>query len=327
VKISYAPLCPVLVVFLMVMAFPAWGQYNFTNFNGTGDSSLGTTVNGINNDDQIVGFSTGAAGNTNWLRNPDGTFITLNVINTSSPTAMANGANVAPTVVGMTGTNAFSYNGGTLTLLPAVNATTTSMVAFGINDPGVIVGQYTDSATGTSPGFVHNGGSYTTLNPVSGNLTVNAQGINTSGLVTGFYSTDGITSHGFLYNTGASTFTFPADPSVANFLFVQLLGINDHGEVAGYYDLTNGTQIGLLYNTSTLTYTFLSDPAAADIGGVMITQITGISNSGEIAGFYVGADDLMHGFFATPVPEPATLLMLIPGLLAVGYGLRRKLLA
>ena len=27
-----------------------------------------------------------------------------------------------------------------------------------------------------------------------------------------------------------------------------------------------------------------------------------------------------------PVPEPATLLVLIPGLLGIGYGLRRKLL-
>ncbi len=31
-------------------------------------------------------------------------------------------------------------------------------------------------------------------------------------------------------------------------------------------------------------------------------------------------------FGPPPVPEPATLLMLIPGLLGAGYGLRRRLL-
>jgi hypothetical protein len=31
-----------------------------------------------------------------------------------------------------------------------------------------------------------------------------------------------------------------------------------------------------------------------------LTQITGIDNSGEITGFYYGANGVFHGFVATP---------------------------
>jgi hypothetical protein len=130
------------------------GNYVFTNFDGAGDHTNGTTANGINNNGAVVGFSTGATGNlTNWIRNPDGTFTLLTPpLGTAD---MANGINMAKTVVGVTGTNAFSLPfGGSMTNLPAVNGTTTSMLAFGINDNGLIVGQYSDSATGTIPGWL-----------------------------------------------------------------------------------------------------------------------------------------------------------------------------
>ena len=47
-------------------------------------------------------------------------------------------------------------------------------------------------------------------------------------------------------------------------------------------------------------YTFLDDPSEAfDSKGVDVTQITGITKSGEITGFYRVANDLQHGFVAT----------------------------
>ncbi len=110
-------------------------------------------------------------------------------------------------------------------------------------------------------------------------------------------------------------------------MFSQILGINDHGEAVGYYDLTNGTQVGFLYNTSSHNYTFLSDPNAATINGVMITQITGIDNAGEITGFYIGSDGLSHGFYATATPEPSSLLLMGSGALGLLGVIRRKLLA
>lgn len=301
---------------------PAWADsYNFFSFDGP-NSGAGTTVNGINNLDQIVGFSVDANDNvTNWTRNVNGSFKTLNLPNGS----LANGINFTPSIVGQNGANAFVYAGGVYSQLAYVNGSTTAEAAFGINDVGTIVGQYTDSNTGTSPGFVYANNQFTILNPVADDVAVNAQGVNQGGLVTGFYSTDGVHSHGFFYNSSNKQYQLVADPNMPNFVFSQILGINDNGLAVGYYGTANGSQHGFLYNINTQQYTFLDDPMQGIIGGVSITQITGIGDDGEIAGFYVGTDGLQHGFYATDtVPEPSSLVMLGTGVLGVAGVIRRK---
>jgi len=139
-------------------------------------------------------------------------------------------------VVGQNRSLTFVFSGGICSIPLNVNATTTSEFAFGVNDKESIVGQYADSNTGTTSGLVYRSGAFTTLNPVVNALVTNAQGINNNGLVTGFYSTDGTHSHGFLFNTGTASYTLIADPNVPNFVFSQLLGINDNdkGIVVGY---------------------------------------------------------------------------------------------
>jgi hypothetical protein len=98
-----------------------------------------------------------------------------------------------------------------------------------------------------------------------------------------------------------------ADPTIpavagepgATFVFSQVLGINDHGIAVGYYGDSTTSQHGFLYNTNTGQYTFLDDPSEAFNNGVEVTQITGITNSGEITGFYSDANGVFHGFVAT----------------------------
>jgi len=316
-----------------VVASPAQaGGYYFLNFDGTGDHTNGTTANGINNNGAVVGFSTGATGSlTNWIRNPDGTFTLLTPpLGTAD---MANGINNAKTVVGVTGTNAFTLPfGGSMTNLPAANPGNTVMeLAFGINDKGLIVGQYADSSTGTTPGYIYDGKNFTILNPVSpvgGVLVVNAQGINNNGLVTGFYTTNNTTppvdmnepQHGFFYDKTTGHFTLVADPVQPNFFTVQLLSVNDKGIAAGYWQDSAGNQHGLLYNFNTSTYTFLDDPKAGLIGGVVTTQITGINDAGTLTGFYSdSASGVFRGFVAS-VPEPGSVVLFGIGLTAIlGY--------
>jgi hypothetical protein len=60
------------------------------------------------------------------------------------------------------------------------------------------------------------------------------------------------------------------------------------------------SQHGFIYNTNTGQYTFLDDPSEAFDNGVEVTQITGITNSNEITGFYSDANGVFHGFVATP---------------------------
>jgi hypothetical protein len=237
---------------------------------------------------------------------------------------MANGINQAGAVVGTNGSSAVLFSNNSTTILPNPTPTTTSSIAFGINDKSAIVGQYTDSNTGTTPGFLYSNGSFTTLNPVSpvgGVLVVNAQGVNNNGLVTGFYSTantpvidNNTPQHGFFYNSVTKQYTLAPDPNQSNFFLVQLLGVNDNDIAAGYWQDTAGDQHGLLYNFLTQTYTFLDDPNQGVNGGISITQITGINDANQLSGFYVGTDGVQHGFVASPVPEPTSLLLLMAGM-------------
>jgi len=151
----------VMVVFWTSIAHA--GPYTFQSFNGAGNNGGGTTANAISNNGSVVGFSSDGAGNlTNWIRNPDGSF---NILSKLGPADMADGINNSNQVVGVTGTNAFSLltPGGSPTLLPPANpGNTTAQLAFGVNDSGVIVGQYADSSKGFTPAVT---GSLTASSP------------------------------------------------------------------------------------------------------------------------------------------------------------------
>jgi uncharacterized membrane protein len=289
------------------------GGYTFINFDGPSagtNANTGTNQNGISNSGTSVGVTTDNDGNLhNFVVNPlKSKFATLLNINGSTK-AMAFAVNSQGTVVGTDGNgNAFVLNHGKVkTFIPNGG---TSAMALGINDKGTIVGQYvTANAT---PGFITgNHGTFVTINAPSGPNVVNAQGVNNKGLVVGFYvGTDG-NQHGFMLNanhvkTSTLTGTAIADPMIPNvpgepgatFVFSQVLGINDKGIAVGYYGDSTQSQHGFLYNTHTGQYTFLDDPSEAFNNGVEVTQITGITNSGEITGFYSDANGVFHGFVA-----------------------------
>lgn len=305
----------------MATASPVYST--FVTFSGPGDNAGGTTVNGVSNTGAIVGFSTNANATvlTNFVRNANGTFTPLNINN--DPMANANGINTSGTVVGTTGGQGFSMSNGQLNILPAAQpGTTASEVAFGVNDGGTIVGQFTSNATDTTPGFVDKNGQFTILNPVANAAVTNAQGVNNNGLVTGFYSTDGQHQHGFFFNTATDQFTLPADPVQPNLFLTQFLGINDNGFAVGYWQDAAGSQHGFVYDVATQTYSFLDDPNATVNNGVEITQITGINDSNEIVGFYVDANGVQQGFYANAAPEPAAWML--GGLGMVGLLMMKK---
>ena len=270
-------------------------------------------MNGISNSGTAVGFTIDNNGNflnftVNPLKSNSATLLNIN----GSTGAMAFGINASGTVVGTDGNgNAFTLSKGKVkTFIPLGGKSAT---AFGINDKGTIVGQYVTSTA--TPGFIK-------VNPKT-YITINAPSVQhrerpvhqQPGLVVGFYvGTDGQV-HGFMANeraakNGTLTGTAIADPTIptvpgepgATFVFSQILGINDHGIAVGYYGDSTTSQHGFIYNTNTGEYTFLDDPSEAFDNGVEVTQITGITNSGEITGFYSDANGVFHSFVATAYP-------------------------
>lgn len=266
----------------------------FTTFDGPPSSP--TTINGISNKNFPVGFTTQNGVNSNFIFVNNNLFIPLPL---TDPAGSLNALNSNALGVGVNNGKAFFETNAVIQYLPIPGAITS--VAFGVNDYGFKVGQYT-RADGKTPGFVEVNGVITTLIPVPTATVVNAQGINNNGIVVGFYSINGVNQFPFTYNINTKKFTFPANPSTARtatmgLVLTQFLGVNDAGNVCGYYQTNNGSQFGLVYNLASGKYTFYDPPQAAPVNGVQITQLVGISNN-EIAGFYIDAAGLMHGLLA-----------------------------
>ncbi len=290
------------------------GGYQFLNFDGPNagnTAGAGSNDNGISNSGTAVGFDIDNNGGfhnftVNPLRRNSLQLLNIN----GSTAAQAFGVNRAGVVVGTDGNgNAFYLSHGKVhTFIPLGGS---AAVAFGINDGGTIVGQYTTGDL--MPGFIRlNARKAIRVDAPSGPDVVNAQGINNRGLVVGFYvGTDG-QDHGFMARerdarNGQLTGTAIADPTIPNvpgepgatFVFSQVLAVNDKGIAVGYYGDSTTSQHGFIYNTNTGQYTFLDDPSEAFSNGVEVTQITGITNSGEITGFYSDANGVFHSFVAS----------------------------
>src|SRR5271166_4866056 len=174
----------------------------------------------------------------------------------------------------------------------------------GINSAGTIAGYFGSGMAG------HPNQGYTTVPPYTsftpenfpGSVQTQVTGLNNSGTTVGFWSDSNnvsMVNNNFGFVDIANTFTSVNNTATGTGPAInQLLGVNNSNIAVGFYTDAAGVTHGYTYNIATKTFSAdINDPNAGKTMG-QGTTATAINNigSGEIAGFYVDAAGVTHGF-------------------------------
>ncbi|MGC2785907.1 MAG: PEP-CTERM sorting domain-containing protein [Roseiarcus sp.] len=184
----------------------------------------------------------------------------------------------------------------------------------GVNNANLGVGFYND-IHGDSHGYTFDIATKTFSADINDPLAVSTvtAAINNSDEIAGFFTDPGGVIHGFTDNGGVFSTVDPTGSTET-----ELLGLNDNG-IADGFAVIGGVQHGILFDSLTDTFTIL-DPLESTS-----TTLNGLNDRGQLVGFFVDAAGNTDGVLGTPVPEPATWVMILAGFAGLGWlGLRRS---
>ena len=196
------------------------------------------------------------------------------------------GVNVSGSVVGFYTNSSgalegFLYSAGTYTAISYPGATAYTR-ASGINDSGIVVGDYQINGDDIIHSYTYSAGTYTPYNDYKG-LSTTLSGINNAGDKVGSVGGNGVVE-GYI-DIGGQFTTFYANGTDATYA----LAINASQEVVGQFFDSSGNYHGFSRTASGVI-------TQIDYPGALETVTYGINDSGEITGTYINSSGLPYGF-------------------------------
>jgi probable HAF family extracellular repeat protein len=159
--------------------------------------------------------------------------------------------------------------------------------SYGINNKGVIVGDYVDS-TGIQHGMILTGTKVTKADNAScagtpGSTGISFYAVNSAGVAAGWCTANGGTEIGYTYSKGK--FTSVTIPNAVN---VNVTGINDKGNLVGAFVNSAGVQHAFLLVGKTLTKLNppnVTSPVAWGINNSGVVTVYGTNSAGTLVSF------------------------------------------
>ena len=261
--------------------------YSFKQIDYPG--ATGTYVYAVNDQDEVVGYYTGAACSQTSCgfteRNGKFSSIECALENATDFFDISNKNQIVGTYSYYGGVHGFIWEGNSscFDIVDPSGASYTE--AWGVNDSGQLVGFYSDSS-GNYDGFLYVNGVYTTVD-CPGEADTLAYGISDSGVIVGedANSTAGPFS-GFAYRSGRCTMiNYPGASST------EAKGINKASQISGVFSDSAGTHGFVKTGTS---YQEIDYPGATTTLGYHL------NDKGQVAGWFTDSAGANHGFVATP---------------------------
>ena len=301
-----------LVVFLINLLGPTQcvgDSYVFRTIAVPGATS--TRINGINNHGDVVGTFVRDGAGLGFMFDGE-TFTTLTF--PGATTTMAKGINDTGQIVGSYGSTPFLFgehgylfDRGSYTAVNVPGGLLT--VPEDMNNEGQIAGVFTTPEG--AHGFFFNGEDYLRLD-VADAYRTEGLGLNDAGVVAGRAAegeppgVDGeISGHWSGFTKDAGGFDMIRD----GWASVSVTGINNGDQLVGWWAPNNGLDdYAMGFFLDGAEYTTIRFP------GAHVTMALGLNDKGQIVGYYSTQEPGMHGFIATPVPEPSTWILLLGGI-------------